>query len=196
MRRKYGSYLFLCITKPLVTRYNLLPVNYRIDMKKTFIAITAIFGINLLSAFNSVAAPAKFYGTDYSGVYACKGSNAKVGDYELTITFSLNKANSSGNIGNYDLSVQTENPTAYKGQAIVKGSDMALTIKFIDGNKHTYSTGLAKFKRIYIEERRFSYMSEYYESDANANANASADKPGNFGSEVCVQKPSNTSSPS
>jgi hypothetical protein len=191
MRRKYVSYLFLCITKPLVTRYNLLPVNYRIDMKKTFIAITAIFGINLLSVFNSVAAPAKFYGTDYSGVYACKGSNAKVGDYELTVTFSLNKANSSGNIGNYDLSVQTENPTAYTGQAIVKGNDMALTIKFVDGNKHTYSTGLAKFKRIYIEERRFSYMSEYYESDTGANANANSDKPGNFGSEECIQKPSN-----
>lgn len=163
-------------------------------MKKTFIAIT-IFGINLLSTFNSLAAPAKFYGTDYSGVYSCKGSNAKVGDYELTVTFSLNKSNSSGNIGNYDLSVQTENPTLYTGQAIVKGNDMALTIKFLDGNKLTYSTGLAKFKRIYIQERRFSYISEYYESDANANAHANTNKPGNFGSEVCIQKPSNSTPP-
>jgi len=161
-------------------------------MKKTFTAIIAILGINLLSTFHSVAAPAKFYGTDYSGVYSCKGSNAKVGDYELTVTFSLNKANSSGNIGNYDLSVQTENPTAYTGQATVKGNDMALTIKFVDGNKHTYSTGLAKFKRIYVEERRFSYRSEYYESDTKANANPDAEKPGNFGSEECIQKPSNS----
>lgn len=156
-------------------------------MKKTFIAIIALFGINFLTTFNSLAANAKFYGTDYSGVYACKGSNTKVGDYELTVTFSLNKANSSGNIGHYDLSVQTENPTIYTGQAIVKGSDMALTIKFVDGNKLTYSTGLAKFKRIYIEERRFAYTSEYYESD-QTNTNAEH-KTGNMGSEECMQKP-------
>lgn len=162
-------------------------------MKKTFIAIIAIFGINLISTFNSLAANTKFYGTDYSGVYACKGSNAKVGNYELTVTFSLNKANSSGNLGHYDLSVQTENATTYTGQAIVKGSDMALTIKFVDGNKLTYSTGLAKFKRIYIEERRFAYTSEYYESD-HTNTHAE-NKPGNNGSEECIQKPATTTAP-
>ncbi len=173
-------------------------------MKKTFIALTAIVGINLIATFNSVAAPAKFYGTDYSGVYGCKGSNSKVGDYELTVTITLNKVNSTGNIGNYDLSVQTENSTSYTGQAIVKGSDMALTIKFVDGNKWTFSTGLAKFKRIYSEDRHFSYTNEYYESnqvnakpsdakahDSKANDAKAENKSSNSGSEECIQKPDN-----
>jgi hypothetical protein len=176
-------------------------------MKKTLIALTAMVGIHFIATFNAVAAPAKFYGTDYSGVYGCKGSNSKVGDYELTVTFTLNKVNSTGNIGHYDLSVQTENSTLYPGQAIVKGSDMALTIKFVDGNKLTFSTGLAKFKRIYSEDRHFSYTNAYFEShqvnakpndakanDAKANDSKGSDpktenKSSNSGSEECIQKP-------
>jgi hypothetical protein len=158
-------------------------------MKKTLISIATIFGITALWSVNAFADSPKFNGTDYSGVYACKGSNAKVGNYELTVTFQLNRNNSNGNIGNYNLSVQTENSTVYTGQAIVKGNDMALTIKFTDGNKPTFSTGLAKFKRVYIEDKRFSYLNEYYESGpASNNADSKLD---NFGSEECLQKSAN-----
>lgn len=155
-------------------------------MKKNIIAAFALLAINLVGISHSSAAP-KFIGTDYSGVYTCKGSNAKVGDYDLTVTLTLNKTNSFANIGNYDLNVQAGNATNYSGQAIAKGNEMAITIKFTDGKQATYSTGMAKFKRIYSEDRHFTYVHDYYESEQAPNSNS--DKPGNFGSEDCMQNP-------
>src|SRR5687768_4335085 len=187
MKGEYIELISICVFLISYSALQSNTINYRINTKKNIIAVIALLSIDLVGISHLLAAPAKFIGTDYSGVYQCKCSNANVGNYELTVTLTLNKSNSFGNVGNYDLSVQTGNATAYSGQAIAKGNEMALTIKFTDGKKATYSTGMAKFKRIYIEDRHFSYTNEYYESE-KASSN-DTDKPGNFGSETCLQNP-------
>jgi hypothetical protein len=187
MRGKYIELIFICVFLIFSSTLQSKPINYRIDMKKNFIAVFALLAINLVGISHSVAAPTKFIGTDYSGVYTCKGSNAKVGNYDLTVTLTLNKSNSFANLGHYNMSVQAGNAAAYSGQAIAKGNEMAMTIKFTDGKQATYSTGMAKFKRVYGEDRHFSYTNEYYESEQSQNGNA--DRPGNFGSEECMQNP-------
>lgn len=154
------------------------------------IAVTtqALYATSALAASKSAA---KFTGTDYSGVYSCAGNNAKIGSYNLLVTFVMNKPHSHRNVGRYDLSIETENSTTYGGQAIVNGSDMALTIEIVDGNAVIFSTGIARFKQ--ARNKRFSYTNHYYESNQITNTGETRAEPkntGNDGSENCVmQKP-------
>lgn len=160
-------------------------------MTKIFSALLIAVITNVLWTTNapaaSTAAQAKFTGTNYSGVYSCVGSNANIGNYELLVTFLINKPNSHGNLGRYDLTIETENSTIYGGQAIVNGSDMAITIELVDGNTMTYSTGIARLKK--STNKRFSYINRYYESNQVTNSSETSGA-GNYGSENCVmQKP-------
>ena len=149
-----------------------------------FIASTTYIPL-ITSAFAaSKTTSAKFTGIDYSGVYSCVGSNAKIGNYELLVTFLINKSHSHGNLGRYDLNVETENSITYRGQAIVNGRDMALTIEMVDGNTMTYSTGIARLMQ--FKNKRFSYINRYYESNQITN-NLETNNTGNYGSENCVK---------
>ncbi len=154
-------------------------------MNNTFLALLVIVTTNFLWTTSSLAASTKFTGTDYSGVYSCVGSNAKVGNYELVVTFLINKSNSRGNTGRYDLTIETENSTKYRGQAIANGDDMALTIEIVDGNNLAYSTGIANLKQ--LKNKRYSYINKYYESNQASNSSEINDM-GNYGSENCVMK--------
>lgn len=160
-------------------------------MKKIFLALiiaaaTQALSINSAFAVTKTApakpAPTKFTGVDYSGVYSCVGSNAKIGSYNLLVTFVMNKSHSHGKLGRYDLSVVTENATTYGGQASVNGSDMAITIEIVYGNAIIFSTGIARFKP--IGKKRYSYVSQYYESKQITNTPA-ANNTGNDGIESC-----------
>lgn len=164
-------------------------------MNKIFLTLLVAITTQLLCTTSALAvskpAAAKFTGTDYSGVYSCAGNNAKIGSYNLLITFELNKAYSHRNLGRYDLTIETENSTTYGGQAIVNGSDMALTIEIVDGNAVIFSTGIARFKQ--AKNKHFSYINHYYESNQIANTGETKAEPkntGNYGTENCVmQKP-------
>ncbi|MEO7345335.1 MAG: hypothetical protein ABIU85_10930 [Methylotenera sp.] len=155
-----------------------------IDMNNTFLALVIIVVTNFLWTTNSMAASKKFTGIDYSGVYSCMGSNAKVGNYKLVATFLINKSNSHGNIGNYDLTIETENSTTYSGQAITNGKEMALTIEIIDGDNLAYSTGIAHLTP--LKHQRYRYTNRYYES--NLGSNRSGSDSGNYGSENCIMQ--------
>jgi len=102
------------------------------------------------SELDSTASPATeaYNGPDYSGVYACKGSNSKVGDYELQAKLEFNRVASHEQFAVYHLITETENATVYHGQAIANGSRMALTFNIIDGRNAEYSTGIAYIKQL------------------------------------------------
>ena len=164
-------------------------------MNKTFLTILfavtthILWSASALAASNSKTVLTKFTGTDYSGVYSCVGSNAKIGNYELLVTFVINKSHSHGKLGRYDLTIETENSITYAGQAIADGIDMALTIEIVDGNAVIFSTGIARFKQ--LKNKRFSYINHYYESNQITNTGETKAEPkntGNYGSESCVKQ--------
>lgn len=153
------------------------------NMHKRFLVGITIFAIHALFSINALAAPKKFTGINYSGVYACKGSNVKIGSYELVVTFTMNKANSRGKIGSYDLNIETENATQYNGRAIANGKDLAMTIAIVDGDTLTYSTGIAIMQP--VNSKRFSYVNQYYESKQTTLTSDNTDA-GNYGFERCM----------
>ena len=164
-------------------------------MKKLFLALLISVTTPVLCVTSVVAAtkpvvakapvPVKFTGTDYSGVYSCVGSNAKIGSYNLVVTFAINKSHSHGKLGRYDLTIETENAVTYGGQAITNGNDMALTIEIVDGNAIIFSTGIARLKA--LKNKRFSYINHYYESKQITNT-AAATNTGNDGTENCIMQ--------
>ncbi len=119
----------------------------------------------------------EFVGDNFSGVYVCKGSNNKVGDYEVMATLKLNRHSSRDGFGAYDLTTETENALVYKGQAIAQGNKLALTFNFSDGRSPDFTTGIATIAP--ISATRWAYSNHYYEPDGAA---------GVFGSERCVMK--------
>src|SRR3990167_1127704 len=107
-------------------------------MKKLFLLLLVIASAALI---NSAEAKPIFTGADYSGVYACKGSNNKVGDYEVQATLKLNRSSSQGAFGVYDFNTETENSLVYRGQAIANGYKLALTFNLSDGHTHQNDLG-------------------------------------------------------
>ena len=164
-------------------------------MKKLFLALLISVATPVLCSTSVFAATkpavpkvpvgAKFTGIDYSGVYSCVGNNAKIGSYNLVVTFAINKSHSHGKLGRYDLTVETENAVTYGGQAITNGNDMALTIEIVDGNAIIFSTGIARLKA--LKNKRFSYINQYYESKQITNT-AAANNTGNDGTENCIMQ--------
>ena len=142
-------------------------------MKKLYLVVLLSIGLS----FSIAEAKEQFTGPNFSGVYLCKGSNNKVGEYEVTATLKLNRISSHGSFGVYDFSTETENSLVYKGQAIAKGYKLAMTFNLTDGRNAEYSTGLADVQQ--ISSTRWAYTNNYYEPDENG---------GDYGSENCVMK--------
>lgn len=143
-------------------------------MKKQFL-LALIVTPSILSNF--AHAKTNFKGNDFSGLYACKGNNNKVGDYEVMATLKLNRLSSQGTFGAYDFNTETENSLVYKGQAIANGNKLALTFNLSDGITAEYSTGIAEIKK--ISPNRWAYTNHYYEPD---------DSGGDYGTEYCVME--------
>ena len=132
-----------------------------------------------LSVITNVEAKEQFFGANFSGVYACKGNNNKVGEYDVVATLKLNSNSSHGVFGVYDFSTETENALVYKGQAIANGFKFAMTFNLLDGRSTEYSTGIAEIKK--LSNNRWAYTNHYYELDENG---------GDYGSEYCVMQKS------
>ncbi len=107
-----------------------------------------------LNVFANEVLP-EFEGPNFSGVYSCKGSNNKVGEYEVLATLKLNRANSHGNLGVYDFTTETENDVVYKGQAIANGYKMALTFNLTNRRTAELNTGIADVSR--VSSKRWAY---------------------------------------
>ena len=148
-------------------------------LSKTILFLLMVNVLGLLIGFNLSIAEAKeqFAGPNFSGVYSCKGTNNKVGEYEVIASLKLNRISSHGAFGVYDFHTETENSSVYKGQAIANGYKLALTFNLSDGRNPDYSTGIADVQR--ISSTRWAYTNHYYEPDQNG---------GDYGSEYCVMK--------
>jgi len=145
-------------------------------MKKSFLLALVSLGLNFIS---HVEAKEQYIGPNFSGVYACKGVNNKVGEYEVVATLKLNRISSHGSFAVYDFNTETENALVYKGQAIASDNKLALTFNLSDGRSAEYSTGIADIQK--ISNTRWAYTNHYYEPDESG---------GDYGSEHCVmQKP-------
>lgn len=116
-----------------------------------------------------------FVGDDFSGEYACKGSNDSVGEYEVRVTLQLNKATSHDIYGIYDFNTETNKQAIYAGQIMAKGRRFAMTFKLLNLDKIITSTGMGDFKK--ADRHRWRFQSTYYEPDGNG---------GNFGSDTCT----------
>lgn len=141
--------------------------------------VLVLIGLNLSGLVSKVEAKEQFIGPNFSGIYSCKGSNNKVGEYEVVATLKLNRISSRGGFGVYDFNTETENSLVYKGHAIANGYKLAFTFNLYDGRTGEYSTGIADIQK--ISSTRWAYTNHYYEPDENG---------GDYGSEHCVmQKP-------
>jgi hypothetical protein len=140
-------------------------------MKKT---AAALFILALASTAHA-APKAAFKGQNYSGVYDCKGSNDKVGDYEVTISLKINRVSSHGQYGAYTYEMTTVNGVTYVGQAIADRNQMALSFPLKSGLNVDHSIGIARIVK--NKQGRWSFRKHYYEEDNSG---------GNYGSEYCV----------
>jgi hypothetical protein len=112
---------------------------------------------------------------NYSGVYACKGNNTKVGDYVFTLTLKLNKPNSREDVNVYDVTGQTENATNYFGKALAISNRMSLAFRISDYKENIFGVGMAVFKL--NPEKSWTFTTQYYEPDQN---------DGISGTEICA----------
>ena len=145
-------------------------------MKKSLLFALILVTLHFAS---NVEAKERYVGPNFSGVYSCKGTNNKVGEYEVVATLKLNRISSHGSYAVYDLNTETENALVYKGQAIASAKMLALTFNLSDGRSAEYSTGIADVEK--ISSIRWAYTNHYYEPDESG---------GDYGSERCVmQKP-------
>ena len=112
---------------------------------------------------------------NFSGVYACKGNNTKVGDYVFTLTLKLNRPNSRDEVNVYDVTGQTENATNYFGRALAIANKMSLAFRISDYKENIFGVGMAVFKL--NQEKSWTFTTQYYEPDQN---------DGISGTEVCA----------
>jgi hypothetical protein len=118
-----------------------------------------------------------FKGVNYSGEYACKGTNDQVGDYEVNVTMRINRVSSYGTFGAYYFDTQTENSVIYRGQAVADGNRLAISFNLSDKRNAEHSTGIATIKK--NAQGHWSFRKLYFESDDNG---------GIYGIEDCVLK--------
>ena len=102
---------------------------------------------------------------NYSGTYACKGNNNKVGDYTFTVTLKINRRVSHDDINVYDVTGETENASSYFGSALAIDNKMALNLKVSDNKESIAGAGLATFKQ--IPDKGWMFSTKYYEPDKN-----------------------------
>ena len=136
--------------------------------------IAAALFILLAGTAHAATKPA-FKGQNYSGVYDCKGSNDKVGDYEVTVSLKINRVSSYAKFGAYTYEMTTVNGATYVGQAIADGNQLALSFPLKSGLNVDHSIGIAKIVK--NKQGRWSFRKYYYEEDNSG---------GNYGSEYCV----------
>jgi hypothetical protein len=130
----------------------------------------------------AIAAPAKpaFTGTDFSGVYDCKGNDAHDGDYQGAVTLKLVSAQSFADHGAYTLTSEVPGLGTYTGYAAVMGKHMSFYFGLSDAGSKDYGTAIASFaKTRQGKKSKWSFHLYYYEPEYNG---------GNVGLEDCVRR--------
>ena len=71
------------------------------------------------------ASPPPFTGTDYSGVYECKGMDSHIGEFKGTVDMQLNARQSTGHYGAYTFRLTLADKSVYDGFAAAN-ADLSL----------------------------------------------------------------------
>lgn len=125
---------------------------------------------------------------NFSGLYACTGSNELVGGYQVKVTLKLKRQNEDGSMTTYDYITETENNLTYRGQAIVSANRMSIVLTLAEAKNAEFSIGMAEFKKLpkvnaaskkKSASNLWIFKNSYYESD---------DTGGNYGTETCVMQ--------
>lgn len=130
----------------------------------------------LLVALGCAQAKPVFTGPDLSGVYACKGDDAREGAYTATATLQLVAAESAGQNGAYTFKLEVPGYGAYPGHAAAQGTTAAIYFANTDPSTKDFGTGIATFKK--NGKGKWSFRKYYYEPEF---------KGGNHGFEQCTQ---------
>jgi len=133
----------------------------------------------LLLIFSSLYSHAKdvFIGNDYSGTYECIGHDDSEGVYAGTVKLKLVPAQSTGEYGAYDFSLQVPEYGTYVGQAAAEKDVMGINFVLPNSDTKDYGTGIARFNK--NKDGKWTFKKYYYEAEY---------KNGNFGIEECTQK--------
>ncbi len=130
-----------------------------------------------LCAAASVQARPAFTGTDFSGVYDCKGHDGHDGDYAGVVTLKLVPAQSFGTYGAYTLSSEVPGLGAYAGYAAVQGRHLSMYFGLTDPASKDFGTGIATLAR--AKGGKWSFHLYYFEPEYQG---------GNQGLEDCVRR--------
>ncbi|WP_407278009.1 hypothetical protein U5817_15865 [Aromatoleum evansii] len=122
-------------------------------------------------------APVPFKGTDYSGVYDCRGMDSHEGPYNGVVTLELVPSQSNGEHGAYRFKLEVPGYGEYPGHAAAKGREMGIFFANTDPAPKDYGTGLASFAK--GKNGKWTFTKYYYQPEF---------KGGNFGNETCFQR--------
>lgn len=151
-------------------------------MLKLLVAMAAAAGITatVTTTANEAQAKPAFTGTDFSGVYDCKGNDAHDGDYQGAVTLKLVPAQSFADHGAYTLTSEVPGLGIYTGYAAVMGKHMSFYFGLSEAGSKDYGTAIASFaKTKHGKKGKWSFHLYYYEPEYNG---------GNVGLEDCVRR--------
>lgn len=118
-----------------------------------------------------------FTGTDFSGIYDCKGNDSHEGEYTGKVTLELVRSQSTGKYGAYTFTLEVPGYGAYPGHAAARGREMAIHFANTDPATKDYGTGIASFSK--TKAGKWTFSKYYFEPEF---------KDGNFGTEVCTRR--------
>jgi hypothetical protein len=114
---------------------------------------------------------------DFSGTYDCKGQDKQEGPYTGVVTLERVAAHSAQGYNAYRFKLEVPDFGAYPGQAVAKGTQMAIHFANTDPKTQDFGTGFADFTK--SKAGKWSFRKFYYEPEY---------KGGNHGTESCTQR--------
>lgn len=140
-------------------------------MRYLAIALVALTSV----AFASEKAP--FNGSDFSGVYQCKGQDSHEGPYTSTVNLKLVKEQSTGKFGSYSFRMDVPGYGTYPGYVATNDREASIHFALTDPAPKDFGTGIAHFSK--TKNGKWSFSKFYYEPEF---------KGGNYGMESCIQQ--------
>ncbi|CDG85071.1 hypothetical protein [Janthinobacterium agaricidamnosum] len=125
---------------------------------------------------SAYAQPA-FTGNNFSGTYDCAGNDNRDGAFGVTLKVALAAAQSSGDRGAYTLTMEVPDYASYKGSAIAKGKQVAVSFANLDTSGKDYGTSVGTMSK--NKANKWVFTSYYYQPEY---------KGGGFGTETCTQQ--------
>lgn len=138
--------------------------------------LTPLFAATAAMALQVQAKPA-FTGTDFSGIYDCKGNDEHDGEYKGAVTLKLVPERSFGDYSAYTLSSDVPGLGTYVGYAAVQGKHLSMYFGLNKPESKDFGTGIASFAK--GKGGKWGFHLYYFEPEYNG---------GNYGLEDCTRR--------